>query len=104
MDPVGITKAWTRVVVPKSRSRMVMAHSAMVPRGGSALAAVAARSGSATAVLLGDFIRLTPSVYQQAAGENERPQTWRYRCSPRPNRSGRHGNRRYPKYFATKER
>ncbi len=39
MEPVGITKACTKVVVPNSNSRMVMVHSAMVPRGGSGFTA-----------------------------------------------------------------
>ena len=33
MEPVGITNACTSVVVRNSSSRMVMVHSAMVPRG-----------------------------------------------------------------------
>src|SRR5208282_1313422 len=49
MEPVGITKACTRVVVPNNSSRMVMVHSAMVPRGGSGLAMAADAPGSAAA-------------------------------------------------------
>src|SRR5216684_3244635 len=72
IEPVGITKAWTRVVVPKSRSRIVMVHSAMVPRGWSDVAVDATVAGSARAVLLrseDDFIGAIPSVYQPQGGE-----------------------------------
>jgi hypothetical protein len=37
MDPVGITNAWTSVVVPNSRRMIVTVHSAINPRGGSEL-------------------------------------------------------------------
>src|SRR5258708_5518050 len=61
IEPVGITKAWTRVVVPKSRSRIVIVHSRIVPRGWSA-SAVLLRSED-------DFIGAIPSVYQPRGGE-----------------------------------
>src|SRR5450432_175840 len=54
MDPVGMTKACTRVVVPKSSRMMVTVHSAIKPRGGSALAGggVGAFFSSATVATL----------------------------------------------------
>src|SRR6266850_5211155 len=81
IDPVGITKACTSVVVPKSSSRIVMVHSAMVPRGTSDDVGDVAGAGSTSAVLLRsavDFIEAIPSVYQQQAGEAGRPLRARY--------------------------
>src|ERR1035438_3516850 len=55
IDPVGITKAWTRLVVPNNSRMMVTAHSAMKPRGrsGGALAGSSEGSGSATSTFSG---------------------------------------------------
>ncbi len=80
MDPVGITKACTREVVPNNSSRMVMVHSAIVPRGGSFAAGLAggtaggvagtAAGSAVTAVFPRSgvgFIASTSSVYQAEA-------------------------------------
>src|ERR1017187_453399 len=55
IDPVGMTKAWTRLVVPNNSRMMVTAHSAMKPRGrsGGALAGSSEGSGSATSTFSG---------------------------------------------------
>src|SRR5258708_4993966 len=76
MEPVGMTKACTSVVVPNSRSRMVMAHSAIVPRGGSCFKATSTVAGSTTAVLPRSpdaFISRTLSYYRYLQSISRRP-------------------------------
>ena len=46
MEPVGMTNACTSVVVPNKRRMMVTVHSAMKPRGGSAVFAFLGDSAS----------------------------------------------------------
>src|SRR5579871_6445576 len=80
MEPVGITKACTNVVVPNSNRRMVMVHSAIVPLGGSCFTAgldgdvAAGKDGSVVAAAFPrsvvGFITSIPLVYQQAAGHH----------------------------------
>src|SRR5579863_5594624 len=99
MEPVGITKAWTRNVVPNSNSRMVMVHSAIVPRGrscfagGVAGAATGEAEGSAVAAAFPlsevGFITSILLVYQQAGGihrifEAARPRRAKYKCLAAP--------------------
>src|SRR5579883_1641903 len=105
MDPVGMTNACTSVVVPNSSNRMVMAHSAIAPRGGSALAAGCGATGSVTVVFwsVGGFIAPALSVYQGVGAGTERSPRARYRYSPAPTRSPRLENRCYPRHRASRE-
>src|SRR5579883_3447937 len=104
MDPVGMTNACTSVVVPNSSNRMVMAHSAIAPRGGSALAAGCGATGSVTVVFwsVGGFIAPALSVYQGVGAGTERSPRARYRYSPAATRSPRLENRCYPRHRASR--
>src|SRR5277367_4034498 len=108
MDPVGMTNACTNVVVPNSRSRMVMAHSAMVPRGGSGFRATSmAGAGSTTAVLLRSevaFIKPVLLVYQHEGGEDEALRRARCRYLRDRDRSNRPESKNFPKSRAPRGR
>ena len=56
MEPVGITNAWTRVVVPKSSSRTVTVHSAIAPRSCFAFFTTVFAGASVTLGSLTNFI------------------------------------------------
>jgi multidrug transporter EmrE-like cation transporter len=59
MDPVGITKACTSVVVPKSSRMMVTVHSAIKPRGASTTLGGAFESASFCSTASAAFVVFT---------------------------------------------
>src|ERR1019366_1109730 len=67
IEPVGITNACTSVVVPNRRRMMVTVHSAINPRGGSALRVVLEPAsdgapGSTALSATTAFVRSTPTI------------------------------------------
>src|SRR5690242_16777144 len=68
MEAVGMTNACTNVVVPNSKSRMVTAHSAIAPRGGSDFTG-GVLACSPLAVFASNFSGMLNSVLLNPVGE-----------------------------------